>query len=220
MKTEATNRPPVAVIDAGVGNLGNLFRALRHVGADPELTTDPATVERSTTIVLPGVGAFRPPRERMRGGLERALRSALDSGAHLLGICIGYQLLFDSSTEFGTTDGLGLLPGRIDRLPESVALPQIGWNRLVRRADHPLLSGIPDGENEGLFYFVHSYAPYDVPETVRLAEAVHGGAFVAVAGRGRVYGTQFHPEKSGPNGLRLLRNFLDLAENRAAVCPN
>lgn len=203
----------LAVIDAGVGNLGNLVRALRHVGADPELTVDPAVVASSKTIVLPGVGAFKPPRERLRGAMEVALRSALDDGAYLLGICVGYQLLFESSTEFGATDGLGLLPGRIDKLPGDVALPQIGWNRLVHRADHPLLAGIPGGEGEGLFYFVHSFAPLDVPDDVRLAEAVHGAPFVAVAGRGRVYGTQFHPEKSGPNGLRLLRNFLDLSRN-------
>lgn len=201
----------VAVVDAGVGNLGNLVRALRHVGADPELTTDPAAVESARVVVLPGVGAFRPPRERLRGAMEDAMRSALAGGAYLLGICVGYQLLFESSTEFGATDGLGLLPGRIDRLPGDVALPQIGWNRLVRRADHPLLRGIPGGDGEGLFYFVHSYAPQDVPDEVRLAEAVHGAPFVAVAGRDRVYGTQFHPEKSGPNGLRLLRNFLEIS---------
>ena len=201
------------VIDAGVGNLGNLVRALRHVGADPMLTTDPATVAQSKAIVLPGVGAFRPPRERLRGAMEEALRSALGQGAYLLGICVGYQLLFESSTEFGATDGLGLLPGRIEQLPGEVALPQIGWNRLVDRTDHPLLTGIPDGEGEGLFYFVHSFAPLHVPDDVRLAVAVHGAPFVAVAGRGRVYGTQFHPEKSGLNGLRLLRNFLDMSRN-------
>jgi glutamine amidotransferase len=209
---------PITVIDAGVGNLGNLLRALRHVGADPVLTTDPDVVAAADTLVLPGVGAFKPPRERLRGALEEALRSAVERGAYLLGICVGYQLLFESSTEFGSTDGLGLLPGRIEELPGDVALPQIGWNRLVRRAEHPLLAGIPGGEGEGLFYFVHSFAPQGVPDDVRLAEAVHGAPFVAVAGRGRVYGTQFHPEKSGPNGLRLLHNFLELSQIRS--CPN
>lgn len=217
------------VIDAGVGNLGNLVRALRHLGADTELTTDPELVAGARCLVLPGVGAFRPPRERLRGELEDALRRALDTGAHLLGICVGFQLLFESSVEFGDTDGLGLLPGTVQKLPDDVSLPQIGWNRLVGKqllagSDHPLLDGLGD---EAFFYFVHSYAPLPedpvdearhgtVPEDVVLARAVHGRPFVAVAGRGRVLGTQFHPEKSGDDGLRLLRNYLHLAHRDAS----
>ncbi|MEM8930179.1 MAG: imidazole glycerol phosphate synthase subunit HisH [Acidobacteriota bacterium] len=205
---------PVTVIDAGVGNLGNLVRALDHLGADTTLTTDPEVVARSRCLVLPGVGAFRPPRERLRGELEAAIHGAVEADAHLLGICVGYQLLFDGSSEFaekfGDTDGLGLLPGRIEKLPGDVALPQIGWNPLVGVADHPLFAGLGDGAH---FYFVHSFAPLDAPADTVLARAIHGAPFVAVAGRGRVLGTQFHPEKSGPNGLRLLANFLDIAWN-------
>lgn len=196
------------VIDAGVGNLGNLARALRRVGAECEITTDPETVASSRCLVLPGVGAFRPPRETLRGALEEALRSALDQGAWLLGICVGFQVLFDRGEEFGTTDGLGLLPGVVRRLPDGVPLPHIGWNRLHDESSHPLLAGLAAGS---YFYFVHSFAPAGVANGVCLARATHGAAFTAVAGRGRVLGTQFHPERSGPVGLALLANYLEMA---------
>jgi len=205
------------VIDAGVGNLGNLARALSHVGAECRITTDPGTVAEARCLVLPGVGAFRPPRETLRGALEDALRRALDGGAWLLGICVGYQLLFEHGEEFGVTDGLGLLPGVIRRLPSKVPpggkrydvpLPHIGWNRLHDERRHPLFAGVPAGS---YFYFVHSFAPLETENGACLAQATHGTPFVAVAGRGRVLGTQFHPERSGPAGLRLLANYLELA---------
>jgi len=206
------NNPSVAVIDAGVGNLGNLVRAVRHLGAACEVTSDPATVAEARVLLLPGVGAFRPPRETLRGGLEEAIREALDGGAWLLGICVGYQLLFEAGVEHGRCDGLGLLPGTVERLPAGVPLPHIGWNRLELDGDvaeHPLFAGIPAGS---YFYFVHGYAPLELPAGVTLATAVHGARFAAVAGRGRVFGTQFHPEKSGRRGLTLLGNFLAMAE--------
>lgn len=199
---------PVVVIDAGVGNLGNLARALVHVGAEATVTTDPEAVAAARCLVLPGVGAFTPPREALRGRLEEALRAALDDGAWLLGICVGFQLLFESSQEFGDTDGLGLLPGRVTRLPDTVALPHIGWNRLEVSDPHPLLAGLPE---EAWVYFVHSFAPEGVPEEAVLARALHGRSFPAVAGRGRVLGTQFHPEKSGGLGLSILANYPRLA---------
>ena len=196
------------IIDAGVGNLGNLARAVRHLGAEARVTDDPATIRSARTLLLPGVGAFKPPRERLRGAMEAALRGALDDGAHLLGICVGFQILFGAGEEFGSTDGLGLLIGTVGRLPDSVPLPHIGWNRLVGVARHPVLAGIAEGE---AMYFVHSFAPRDVPAKACLAGAEHGVRFCAAAGRGRVLGTQFHPEKSGRAGLRLLGNYLRLA---------
>ena len=199
-----------AVIDAGVGNLGNLARALAAVGSEPRITRDPQAVARSRTLVLPGVGAFRPPRETLRGELEDALRSALAEGAYLLGICVGFQLFFEGSDEHGLTDGLGLLPGRVERLPQEVPVPHIGWNRLrVEQEGHPLLSGVADGAH---VYFVHGYAPASVPEEVVLASTLHGRRFPAVVGRGRVMGTQFHPEKSGETGLSILASFLEMAD--------
>lgn len=205
----STTRPQAIVIDAGVGNLANLARALAAVGAEAEVTEDPWRVEGGRCLLLPGVGAFAPPRERLaESGLEAALRAALDAGAALLGVCVGYQLLFEGSEEFGETPGLGLLPGRVSSLPHGVPRPHIGWNRLHDLADHPLLAGLAEGSH---VYFVHGYAPDGVPADTALARATHGRAFPAVAGRGRVLGTQFHPEKSGGVGLRLLANFVELA---------
>ena len=201
------------VLDLGVGNLGNVVRALRHVGGEAEVSSDPQRVAGARCLVLPGVGAFRPPRERLRGDLEDALRAAVAAGAWLLGICVGYQLLFEESEEFGRTDGLALLPGRVERLPAGVAVPHIGWNRLEGMTGDPLFAGLRSGD---YVYFVHSYAPLVVPAEVRLAATTHGVEFAAAAGRGRVRGVQFHPERSGDVGLRVLRNFLEMAHGTAA----
>jgi len=200
------------VIDAGVGNLGNLVRAVEHTGARAEITCDPARVAAARCLLLPGVGAFAPPREALRGPLEAALRSALDSGAFLLGICVGFQILFDAGEEFREIDGLGLLPGRVTRLPATVPVPHIGWNRLHGLADHPLVAGMGESNVLGEYvYFVHSFAPEGLPDELCLARCTHGRVFPAVAGQGRVMGTQFHPERSGDAGLRLLANFLKMA---------
>ena len=212
------------VIDVGIGNLGNVARALGAVGAEVEVTREPDAVARARCLVLPGVGAFAAAREGVAGELEAALRGALAEGAWLLGLCVGYQLLFEASEEDGPTEGLGLLPGRVTRLPEGVPWPQIGWNRLhgVARADDDGASQpahVLDGVGEGAWvYFVHGYAPEGVPEEVVLARATHGRTFPAVAGLGRVMGTQFHPERSGAVGLGLLANFVTMAhgESRGA----
>jgi imidazole glycerol-phosphate synthase subunit HisH len=209
------------IIDAGVGNLGNLQRALERIGPSTEITVeitvDPARIAAGRCQLLPGVGAFAPPREALRGPLEAALREAVDRGAFLLGICVGFQLLFESGEEWKTVDGLGLLSGRVTRLPPTVPVPHIGWNRLHDLADHPLLAGLATGGGWGEHvYFVHSYAPEGVPSASHLALCTHGRAFPAVAGRGRVLGTQFHPERSGEAGLRLLSNFLEMAHGSSA----
>jgi len=196
---------PVVVIDAGVGNLANVARALVAAGGAPRVIRDPAEVAAARRLVLPGVGAFRPPREALRGGLENALRAALASGADLLGICVGYQLLFEESDEFGATDGLALLPGRVTELPADVPRPHVGWNRIDRKREDPLFDGLDDGAE---LFFVHSFAPEEVAADVVLATTLHGREFAVAAARGRVAGTQFHPEKSGEAGLRILANFL------------
>jgi glutamine amidotransferase len=217
----AAPRGAVTVIDASVGNLGNLVRAFVHLGTAAEVTREPRRVAAARCLVLPGVGAFAPPREALRGPLEGALRSALADGAWLLGICVGYQLLFAASEEFQVTDGLGLLPGSVTRLPAGVPVPHIGWNLLHDLAGHPLVAGLGAAQGEPercgrYFYFVHSFAPEGVPDGVCLARATHGRSFAAVAGQGRVMGTQFHPERSGAPGLRLLANFLEMAHGPAA----
>ncbi len=205
-------RREALVIDAGVGNLGNLARAVERVGGRAGITADPERIAAARCLLLPGVGAFAPPREALRGAAEDAIRQALARRAWLLGICVGYQILFEEGEEFGITDGLGLLPGRVTRLPETVPLPHIGWNRLHGLVDHPLLAGLADGDRGRFVYFVHSYAPEEVPDDLCLARCTHGRAFPAVAGRGRVMGTQFHPERSGEAGLRLLANFLEIGD--------
>ncbi len=197
------------VVDLGVGNLGNVVRALAAAGGRPTVTTDPGVVRGARRVVLPGVGAFRPPRERLRGALEEALRSALADGAWLLGICVGYQLLFEGSEEFGETSGLGLLRGRVTELPADVPRPHIGWNRLEARTPHALLEGL---ERDADVYFVHSFAPEVGEGGDTVATALHGRRFAAASVSGRICGTQFHPEKSGDAGLRLLRNFLGLED--------
>ncbi len=203
----------IVIIDAGVGNLGNVLRAVEHValGCRAVITDDPDKVRRARILILPGVGAFRPPRERLRGGLETALAEALAQGAFLLGICVGFQLLFEGSDEFGDTDGLAYVPGRVTRMPDhsadGAASPHIGWNRLVDCTDHPLLKGVHDD----YAYFVHSYAAINVPSELEVASCYHGTRFPAVVAHGKVMGTQFHPEKSGAVGLKILGNFLELA---------
>jgi imidazole glycerol-phosphate synthase subunit HisH len=206
------------IIDAGVGNLGNLVRALERIGGSAEITLDPAQVAAERRcLLLPGVGAFAPPRAALRGPMEAALQEALDNGAYLLGICVGFQLFFESGEEFESVDGLGLLSGRVTRLPSTVPVPHIGWNRLHDLADHPLVAGLSVGGGWGEYvYFVHSYAPEGVPAESQLALCTHGRTFPAIAGRGRVMGTQFHPERSGEAGLRLLSNFLEMAHGSAA----
>jgi len=198
----------VTIVDTG-GNVGSVVRAFSYLGARTQVSRDAEHIARSRLLVLPGVGAFAPPREVLRGALEEALQAALHQGAWLFGICVGFQLLFEASTEFGEHDGLGLLPGRITRLPSTVQLPHIGWNRLHDVLEHPLLDDLGREEAAHL-YFVHSFAPESVPPEVCLAQATHGRPFAAVAGRERVLGAQFHPEKSGRLGLKVLANFLRL----------
>ncbi len=203
------------IIDAGVGNLGNIERAVRSLGVAATVTQDAEVVAQSSCLLLPGVGAFRPPRETLRGPLEDAIRSVVGGGGYLMGICVGYQLLFESSSEFGDTDGLGLFEGHIVPLPNVVPVPHIGWNRLeALRAEHPLLEGVDEGAHA---YFVHSFAPENASPEATLATCTHGRTFAAVSGSGRVMGTQFHPEKSSAVGLRILGNFLRMAEREQEV---
>ena len=201
----------VAILDYGVGNVGSVRRAFERLGAEVATTSDPAVVADAPRVVLPGVGAFAPARARLASsGLEEVLRAAVGRGARLLGLCLGFQLLFEASEEFGTTEGLGLLPGRVAPFPPGVRVPHVGWNRLETEgaSEGPLLAGLPRGS---YVYFVHSFRPEGAdPEDVA-AFCDHGGRFVAAARRGNVWGCQFHPEKSSGAGRRILANFLSEA---------
>jgi len=196
------------VVDHGAGNLASVVRALRRQGAEVVLTSDPARIATAKRLVLPGDGHFgeamRAFRER---GLEAPLESAIGSGAWLLGICVGLQMLFTGSDEAPGVRGLGLLPGRVRRFGGRLRVPHIGWNQLEEFGGAPLFRGIPDG---GYAYFLHSF--YADPAEGRhwLAATEYGVRFASAAGTGRVFGIQFHPEKSGRLGARVLSNFLAL----------
>lgn len=192
----------IAIVDYGVGNIRSVERALTQVGAEPRLTADPAELEQAEGIVLPGVGAFAPALEKLsERGLGRRIVELARKGKPLLGVCLGYQLMFDESAEHGRHEGLGLLPGKVVEVGNSARLPVIGWCRLGLSGDSVLWQGIKD---LSYFYFVHSYTPSASDAAIAWTE--HSPA--AAGARGNVMGTQFHPEKSGPDGLRVYKNFV------------
>ena len=192
----------IAIVDYGVGNIRSVERALVHVGAEARLTADLDELERADGIVLPGVGAFAPALARLsEHGLGRRIVDLARRGRHVLGVCLGYQLMFEESTEHGVHQGLGLLPGRVVEVRNSERLPVIGWCRTTQSGESALWQGIPD---RSYFYYVHSYTPDGAGDRIGCTD--HSPA--AAAARGTVMGTQFHPEKSGPNGLRLYANFV------------
>jgi glutamine amidotransferase len=200
----------IAVLDYGMGNLRSVEKALEHVGAEPEITHDPDRIRAAEALVLPGVGAFPKAMAAVRErGLDELIAERRAAGVPVLGICLGMQLLFDSSVELGGADGLGLLAGEVRELAApGLKVPQIGWNAVAWKRESPLTEGF--GERTA-FYHVHSFAPV-ASNGIVLGTAEYGSEFVsAVAGDG-VYGVQFHPEKSGPDGLALLRNFIALAQ--------
>ncbi|MGA7617299.1 MAG: imidazole glycerol phosphate synthase subunit HisH [Thermoanaerobaculia bacterium] len=193
------------LVASPVANLANIERGLRAVGADLEITADPAALAAAERIVLPGVGSFPSAMQWLAGsGVANAILAAVSRDAKLLGVCVGHQLLFDSSEEMGDTRGLGLIGGRVRRLAGTLPVPQIGWNRIETNGD-PLFEGIESGTP---FYFVNSYVATELDPSSSIASGEYGERFVAAARRGQVCGVQFHPEKSSSAGLRVLRNFV------------
>jgi len=218
----------IALIDYGIGNLRSVQKALEHVGAQVTLTDDPQTILSADKVVLPGVGAFGDGMKGLRArGLDEMVKEVVRVGKPLLGICVGMQVLFESSEELGEHEGLGILAGRVlkfpvrsDRLRVSrpgrgatkaattstkLKVPHTGWNQIEPRKDSPLFRGLPAG---AFAYFNHSYYCAADPENT-LAVTEYGGAYPSIVGRGRVYGIQFHPEKSQSVGLMLLKNFVE-----------
>jgi glutamine amidotransferase len=202
----------LAVLDYGIGNLRSAQKALQRVGADARLVTTAEEAEGATAVVLPGVGAFGACMDALRSsGLDRVAYEAVEAGTPFLGICVGMQLLYESSDEDPDAKGLGILPGRIRLLSDTVKRPQMQWNLLGFKSPlDPLLQGLGP---EPWVYFVHSYAASPADASSVLATCDYGGEVVAVVGNPaeRMWATQFHPEKSGPVGLQLLRNFVDAA---------
>lgn len=196
----------IAIIDYGAGNLRSVERGLAFVGAPGRVTGDPAAIEAADGIVLPGVGAFEAGMRQL-APLQRVIRARIDAGVPFLGICLGMQMLYEASEEGGLVPGLGVVPGRVTRFDGRLKVPHMGWNSLSLRKEHPLLAGIPDG---AYVYFVHSYRAGVNDGTVASTE--YGGPFTAIAANaaGNAVGTQFHPEKSGAVGLRMLKNFTSM----------
>jgi glutamine amidotransferase len=188
----------VTLIDSPVANVANIARALRAAGADLRVTGDASEIAEAKKLVLPGVGSFIAARRWLaEHSIDAAIHTAVQTSASLLGICVGHQLLFDLSREMGTTAGLGLVAGEVAQFDGVLPVPQIGWNRVTSSG------GIVD---DGVYYFVNSYAAFTSPD--ESARADYGAPFVAAVQRERVFGVQFHPEKSSTAGLRVLRNFI------------
>ena len=195
----------VAIIDYGVGNLRSVEKAFAATGCEAVISADESVLRSAERLVLPGVGAFASCMKALRErGFDSLVKEHAAAGTPLLGICVGMQMLFEASEEFGTTDGLGLLRGRVRRFETDLVVPQVGWNRIHQRQSHLLFAGVPDGS---FCYFVHSFycEPGDTDLTV--GESEYGVKYASVVAQGNICGVQFHPEKSQHVGLQMLKNF-------------
>ena len=203
----------IAIIDYGVGNLFSLCSSLKSIGAEAVVTPDPAVIRAADRIILPGVGAFADAAAKLRAtGLDRVLLEEAARGKPVMGICLGMQMLFEESFEYGIHKGLGLIPGRVvpmaGYIPEGLKIPHIGWNPLILKGEskHPLLKYVEEGD---CVYFVHSYFAADCTESV-IATAEYGKELTAAVAKDNVMGYQFHPEKSGGVGLAILKAFCEM----------
>jgi glutamine amidotransferase len=197
----------IIIIDYGLGNLRSIEKALEYVGADVEISNEPSSIDRADALILPGVGAFRDAMMHF-STLERVVKDAVDEGKPLLGICLGMQMLVSESEEGGLHRGIDIIPGRVTRFPSSeLKVPHMGWNSLIIKKNIPLLKDVQSGS---YVYFVHSYH-VSTDNKYEAALCDYGIRFPAVitSGDGNVVGTQFHPEKSGTTGLRMLQNFVE-----------
>ena len=200
----------IAIADYGVGNLFSLKSSFAAIGQDATVTSDPEEIRSADRVILPGVGAFRDAADKLHAsGMDRVVKEEAAKGKPLLGICLGMQLLFEKSFEYGEHEGLGLLQGEIrpigERIPKGLKIPQMGWNSLRILQESPLLKNTREGEH---VYFVHSYSAVNCEDSL-LAVTNYGTALTACVGKGNVYGCQFHPEKSGEVGLRILKAFCE-----------
>lgn len=201
----------IRIIDYGVGNLFSLRSSLRAIGIDADYTGNPAEIRKADKLILPGVGAFRDAREALRStGLDRVVQEEAGKGKPLMGICLGMQMLFNRSYEYGEYEGLGLIPGEIvpmdGRIPKDLPIPHIGWNELMLKQPSPLMKNTANGD---YVYFVHSYYA-ETPTEYVIATTDYGVEMTAAVQKDNVYGCQFHPEKSSEVGLSILKAFCEL----------
>ena len=201
----------IRIIDYGVGNLFSLKSSLRAIGIDADYTGNPAEIRKADKLILPGVGAFRDAREALRStGLDRVVQEEAGKGKPLMGICLGMQMLFDRSYEYGEYEGLGLIPGEIvpmeGRIPKDLPIPHIGWNELMLKQSSPLMKNTANGD---YVYFVHSYYA-ETPAEYVIATTDYGVEMTAAVQKDNVYRCQFHPEKSSEVGLSILKAFCEL----------
>jgi glutamine amidotransferase len=196
----------VVIVDYGAGNLRSVARAVAHVGFEPAVTSDPYDVKTADALILPGVGAAADTMRNLREHqMVEPVREYIASGRPFFGVCMGQQALLSVSEEGGEHECLGVIPGRVKKLPGGQKVPHMGWNQVRQRTPHPIFDEIPD---ESYFYFVHSYYPEPADPSVVVGETEYGVTFASVLARDNIVATQFHPEKSGEMGLRMYRNFL------------
>lgn len=198
----------IAIVDYGMGNLRSVQKAFEFVGAKAVITDQAREITSADRVVLPGVGAFGDAMRNLKtAGLIDPIVKTISDGRPFLGICLGLQLMFSESEEMGRHCGLDVLPGNVCKFPEGERIPQIGWNQIQIRQETPLLAGVPNGS---YFYFVHSYYVAPDHETDAVATTDYGIDYVSIAGHGRAFGVQFHPEKSQDAGLKILKNFAEM----------
>jgi glutamine amidotransferase len=199
----------IAIIDYGAGNLRSVANAVAKLGYRPTVTSNPGDLAGAASVILPGVGAAADTMQNLeRLGLSEAIRRVVADGVPMLAICVGMQVLFDETEEGGRHRCLGIIPGVVRKLPPGLKIPHMGWNQVHQEIRHPLFESIPDGAN---FYFVHSYCAEPQHGSVVVGTTGYGVTFCSALISGNVVATQFHPEKSGENGLRMYENFLKLA---------
>jgi len=202
----------IVVIDYKVGNVESVCNAFRHIGCEAELSRDPARIEKAAGLVLPGVAAFGYAMEALGAAAEPVQRAAR-AGKPILGICVGHQLLFDESTEYGPHAGLGLIRGTVVPVPPEQTVPHMGWNLVEMPAEMDLFAGLGPAKH---FYFAHSYYARVEDARARIAQVEYGSRLTASVQKGNIYGVQFHPEKSSTQGLQVLKNFHALCGKREA----
>ena len=202
----------IAIIDYGMGNLGSVAKAFRKLGYEAVITPDRDRIRDARSIVVPGVGAFGQCMSNLgKTGMDEAIRSALEEGKPYLGICLGYQVLFEGSEEDADMPGLGIIDGVVKRFPSTLKVPHMGWNTVRIKQRTPLFADIHD---ESYFYFVHSFYPEPVSGDIIAATTEYGVQFASAIRKDNIFATQFHPEKSQSIGLEMLKNFAALGEER------